>query len=95
MVFDYKRRSGQYIGPFAPFGYVKAPADKHHLIVDPDAAGTVKRIYSMFLQGSSKRGRVAPPERTRHIEPRGLPAHEGPARFLRCADCGKALTREL
>ena len=54
-VFDYKRRSGQYIGSFAPFGYVKDSKDKHQLVVDPDAAETVKLIYSMFLQGSSKR----------------------------------------
>ena len=37
-VFDYKRRNGQYIGAFAPYGYVKHPKDKHRLIVDPDAA---------------------------------------------------------
>ncbi len=54
-VFDYKRRSGQYIGSFAPFGYVKDPDDKHQLVIDPDAAEVVKLIYSMFLQGSSKR----------------------------------------
>ena len=54
-VFDYKRRSGQYIGSFAPFGYVKDSKGKHQLVVDPDAAETVKLIYSMFLQGSSKR----------------------------------------
>ena len=28
-VFDYKRRNGQYIGAFAPYGYVKHPKDKH------------------------------------------------------------------
>lgn len=54
-VFDYKRRSGQYIGSFAPFGYVKDPDDKHQLVIDPDAAEVVKLIYAMFLQGSSKR----------------------------------------
>ena len=54
-VFDYKRRNGQYIGSFAPFGYVKDPDDKHRLLVDPDAAEVVKLVYSLFLQGSSKR----------------------------------------
>ena len=54
-VFDYKRRNGQYIGSFAPFGYVKDPDDKHQLLVDPDAAEVVKLVYSLFLQGSSKR----------------------------------------
>lgn len=54
-VFDYKRRNGQYIGSFAPYGYIKHPKDKHQLIVDPDAAETVKLIFSMFLKGTSKR----------------------------------------
>ncbi len=55
-VFDYKRRSGQYIGSYAPYGYVKDPEDKHRLIVDEEAAEVVKLIYSMFLNGGSKRG---------------------------------------
>ena len=54
-VFDYKRRNGQYIGAFAPHGYVKHPKDKHRLIVDPDAAENVKLIFTMLIQGSSKR----------------------------------------
>ena len=54
-VFDYKRRNGQYIGSFAPFGYIKHPKDKHQLIVDPDAAETVKLIFSLLLQGTAKR----------------------------------------
>ena len=54
-VFDYKRRNGQYIGSYAPYGYVKDPKDKHKLIVDPDAAQVVKLIYSLLLKGTSKR----------------------------------------
>lgn len=54
-VFDYKRRDGQYIGAFAPYGYVKDPKDKHKLVIDPDAAEVVKLIFSMLLKGSSKR----------------------------------------
>ncbi len=55
-VFDYKRRNGQYIGAFAPYGYLKDPKDKHRLIVDEEAAEIVKLIYSLFLNGTSKRG---------------------------------------
>lgn len=54
-VFDYKRRNGQYIGSFAPYGYIKDPKDKHQLIVDEEAAEIVKQIYSMCLQGTTKR----------------------------------------
>ncbi|WP_279221778.1 recombinase family protein [Acutalibacter sp. 1XD8-33] len=37
-----------------PYGYKKDPKDKHQLIVDPEAAETVKRIYEMCLQGTAK-----------------------------------------
>lgn len=67
-VFDYKRRNGQYIGSFAPYGYVKHPKDKHQLIVDPDAAETVKLIYSLFLQGTAKRAIAL------HLNEHGIPS---------------------
>lgn len=54
-VFDYKRRNGQYIGSFAPYGYIKDPKDKHQLIVDPEAAEIVKLIYNKTLQGETRR----------------------------------------
>ena len=53
-VFDYKRRNGEYIAPFAPHGYIKDPQDRHKLIVDPEAAEVVKHVFSMFLGGMSK-----------------------------------------
>ena len=55
-VFDMKRRNGEFIGSYAPYGYVKAPGDKHALLVDPEAAEVVKSIFSMFLSGMNKRG---------------------------------------
>lgn len=54
-VFDYKRRNGQHIGSFAPYGYIKDPKDKHQLIVDPEAAEIVKLIYNKTLQGETRR----------------------------------------
>ena len=54
-VFDYKRRKGQYIASYAPYGYLKDPKDKHKLVVDPDAAPVVKLIYSLLLKGTSMR----------------------------------------
>ena len=67
-VFDYKRRNGQYIGAFDPYGYIKHPKDKHKLIVDPDAAETVKLIFSLFLQGTSKRAIAL------HLNEHGVPS---------------------
>lgn len=43
--------SGMFIGSRAPFGYQKDPVDRHHLIVDPEAAEVVKSIFQMFADG--------------------------------------------
>ena len=67
-VFDYKRRNGQYIGSFAPYGYVKDPKDKHLLIVDPEAAEIVKLIYDLCLQGMARRSIVY------HLNDHGIPS---------------------
>ena len=47
-IFGYKRRNGQYIGSFAPYGYIKAPKDKHH-----------RKLYSAFYpRGSIEESRT-------------------------------------
>ena len=57
--FDTKRKSGEFIGAFAPYGYLKDPVDKNHLVVDPEAAKVVKDIFHWFADdGMSKRGIV-------------------------------------
>jgi DNA invertase Pin-like site-specific DNA recombinase len=53
-VFDMKRANGKHIGSFALYGYIKDPGDKNALIVDEYAAGIVKEIFTMFLDGMSK-----------------------------------------
>ena len=55
-VFDYKKRNGEFVGAFAPYGYVKNPNDNHALLIDEEAAGVVKQIFTMFLSGMTKRG---------------------------------------
>lgn len=42
---------GKFIGSFAPYGYVKSPADKHKLVPDPEAAEVVKRIFALEAEG--------------------------------------------
>ncbi|MCL2578492.1 MAG: recombinase family protein [Oscillospiraceae bacterium] len=46
-----KKKQGQYTGAFAPYGYLKDPQDKHKLIIDPEAAAVVQRIYKLYLDG--------------------------------------------
>ena len=42
--FRYKRERGEFIGAFAPYGYVKDPDNKNALLVDEDAAQVVQDI---------------------------------------------------
>jgi len=55
--FDAKRRRGEFIGAFAPYGYIKDPEDKNSIIIDPEAAAVVRDIFNWFVvDGMSKRG---------------------------------------
>ncbi len=50
---DIKRRSGDFVGAFTVYGYLKT-GDKHKsLIVDPFAANVVRDIFRKRLNGSS------------------------------------------
>jgi site-specific DNA recombinase len=57
-VFDYKKRNGEFIGSYAPYGYIKDPNDKHALLVDHEVAEVVKQIFSMCLSGMTVRAIV-------------------------------------
>ena len=46
-----RAKAGMYLGSRAPFGYLKDPNDRHHLIVDPEAADVVRSIFQMFAEG--------------------------------------------
>jgi len=48
-----KMTAGQCVSPFALYGYVKSPEDKHKLIVDPVAASVVQDIFHLKLNGRS------------------------------------------
>lgn len=46
-----KRVKGEYIGNYAPYGYLKDPQDKNHLIVDSETAPIVTEIFTMRAEG--------------------------------------------
>lgn len=50
-VLDHKRKDGVYIASFALYGYRKDSSAKGKLVIDPEAAEIVKRIFSMALGG--------------------------------------------
>lgn len=48
---EARAKSGMFLGSHAPFGYSKAPNDRHHLVVDPPAAEVVREIFQLFADG--------------------------------------------
>ncbi len=50
---EVKRKSGQYIGSFATFGYMKDEQNKNKLVVDQYAADIVREIFKWKLEGVS------------------------------------------
>ena len=51
--FLAKKKRGEYLGSVALYGYRKDPEDRHKLLIDPEAAETVKLIYRLFAEGYS------------------------------------------
>lgn len=66
-VLSAKVKKGQFIGSYAPYGYLKDPEDKHHLIPDPIAAKVVKRIFALALESKST-GEIAKLLNADHVE---------------------------
>lgn len=52
--FRTKRNRGEFIGSFAPYGYLKNPDNKNAFIIDKEAAEIVQEIFSLYLDGMSK-----------------------------------------
>ncbi|MDR0991894.1 MAG: recombinase family protein [Ruminococcus sp.] len=47
--FNMKRKRGEFIGAFAPYGYIKDPDNKNKLLIDEEAAAVVRDIFRWFL----------------------------------------------
>jgi len=50
---NMKRRKGLYIGSFALYGYMKSPDNHNKLIIDEEAADTIRLIFRLFIDGIS------------------------------------------
>ena len=62
-----KRLRGEYIGNYAPYGYLKDPADKNHLIIDPEVAPIVVEIFQL------RSGRTWNRDNHAYLKRKGLP----------------------
>lgn len=50
---DTRVRNGEFVGQFAPYGYIKNPEDKHELLIDENVAWVVRKIFRMAADGIS------------------------------------------
>ena len=50
---DTRVRNGEFVGQFAPYGYMKNPEDKHELLIDENVAWVVRRIFRQAADGVS------------------------------------------
>lgn len=80
-VFQSKGKSGEIMCPFAPYGYLKIPNDKKHWLVDEEAAGVIREIYDLYLNGMGisqiiacleNKGILSP---TEYLMSKGLPTN--------------------
>lgn len=46
-----KKQRGEFLSNYAPYGYMKDPVNKNHLIIDEHSAEVVKRIFRMCCSG--------------------------------------------
>lgn len=73
--FHLKRKKGEFIGAFAPFGYQKKEDNKNQLCIDEEAAQIVRNIFHWFVNdGMSKQGIV------KRLNEQGIP---NPAAYKR------------
>lgn len=49
--FNSKMKQGEFISPFASFGYEISKENNNKLIIDPFASEIVKEIYNLYLKG--------------------------------------------
>lgn len=48
-----KARKGEFLAPYAPYGYMKSPEDKHILIINEEVAPNIKRMFELSASGIS------------------------------------------
>lgn len=48
-----RKKQGKFMGKYPPYGYLKDPADKNHLIVDPETSPVVQRIFQLRSEGTA------------------------------------------
>ena len=49
----FRAQQGEWLAAIAPYGYMRDPKKKTHMVIDPPAAEVVRRIFKMIAEGLS------------------------------------------
>ncbi len=55
-VYAENFKKGNYMGAYAPYGYLCSPEDCHKFMIDTETAPTVKKIFEMKAAGETYQG---------------------------------------
>lgn len=78
-----RAKQGLFIGSQTPYGYQKDPGNRNQLIIDPEAAETVRRIFSMAESGMGSVAIAHELEATQVLTPAVYKFRRGDTRFVR------------
>jgi DNA invertase Pin-like site-specific DNA recombinase len=82
----FRAQQGDFLSSFAPYGYIKDPAHKKRLIIDPEAAEIVRRIFRLTADGQKKE------HLARQLNAEGVPT---PMLYKRAAGCTRTKWNNL
>lgn len=78
-----RAKQGLFIGSQAPYGYQKDPNNKNQLIIDPEAAEVVTRIFSLAMDGLGSVAIASELEKRKIPTPAVYKYQHGDQRFAR------------
>lgn len=68
--YKIKALKGEFTASFAPYGYIKNPNDKHHLLIDLDVIDVVRTIFTKASKGASAYEIASYLKKNRILKPR-------------------------
>lgn len=79
---QFRAQRGDFLSPFAPYGFIKDPNNRKRLMIDPEAADIVRRIFQLMGEGRT----TIQIARTLNLD--GIPT---PMRYKRAAGCSRTV----
>lgn len=83
---QFRAQRGEFLSPFAPYGYIKNPDDRKRLVIDQDAAEIVERIFQMAADGQT------PHQIAKIFNKEDIPT---PMRYKRASGCSRRVWQSI